>query len=284
MGEAFSLTLIAIYNSPTTFEASTFIQTTNIPSGPIILCGDFNLHAPDWDDMVYRVDNQTSLFQDWLMAESFQVLNDPSKPTFHGHKFQHAKVDDLVMANAEVFRNYDIGPVQVHDEHHFGSDHYPISFEIYTNEVPPPPQHHYTFSEDHREDWVCAITPIFNEIMKSCPPVATPDSLDQLAAAIISAIKNATQQTMKKSRTHSHHAKHWWNDDLDHALIQLRIQAEGVKTTHGNPILVRQYEEMKGAFHAKVRHAKRTWATKRLEGATSHTVWEFIKWYKHGGK
>src|SRR4030095_5129789 len=40
----------------------------------------------------------------------------------------------------------------------------------------------------------------------------------------------------------------------------------------------------KGVYNAKIKHAKQNWVTERLEGATSKTVWDFIKWYKHGGQ
>jgi ribonuclease HI len=284
MGESFSITLIAVYNSPSSFEASDHLQTTNLPTGPTILCGDFNLHSPDWDDTVEAADWRASAFQDWLTLNSLWVLNDPSKPTYHGHRFQHAKVDDLAMANSDVFTSYDIGPVQVHNKRHFGSDHYPISFKVYTNDFPLPPAQHFTLSEERREDWVAYVTPIFDDLLRNSPQNANPESLDLLAAAIISTIQDATQRTMHMSQGGSHHAKHWWNGDLDHVLTQLREQAKGIKETNGNPIIVKQYEGMKKAFRARVRHAKQTWATNRLEGATSHTVWEFIKWYKHGGK
>jgi ribonuclease HI len=284
MANNFSLLLLAVYNSPTTFEASVFLQNCSLPQEPTILCGDFNLHAPEWDSSVHSANVHTSLFQDWLMSKSFLVLNDPNKPTFHGHKFQYAKVDDLVIANSAVFDEYDVGPIIVHTDNHYASDHYPISFDVFTHTTPQPSPEHFTFSEDKHAEWVTAITSLFGELSNTLLEHPTPQSLDLLAEAIIIAFSTATQQTMHQRTTSSYFSRHWWNDDLSQTISKVRELARGVKDTHGNPYLTRQYEKTKAVFRAKVNHAKQTWATQRLEGATSKTVWEFIKWYKHGGK
>ena len=112
MDDSFSLLLLAVYNSPTSFEASNLLQGCTLPEEPTILCGDFNLHAPDWDSTVQVADNHANTFQDWMMDNSFTVLNNPDLPTYHGHHFEHQKVDDLVIANTEVYLNYDITPVE----------------------------------------------------------------------------------------------------------------------------------------------------------------------------
>ena len=39
--------LIAVYNSPSSFSASEHIISSALPNKPIILIGDFNLHSPD---------------------------------------------------------------------------------------------------------------------------------------------------------------------------------------------------------------------------------------------
>ena len=284
MDDSFSLLLLAVYNSPTSFEASNLLQGCTLPEEPTILCGDFNLHAPDWDSTVQVADNHANTFQDWMMDNSFTVLNNPDLPTYHGHHFEHQKVDDLVIANTEVYLNYDITPVEVHNEEHFASDHYPISFTVYTYTSPPPTPTKYAFTEKNSAKWAEIATPLFERILDDLPPQPTLASLDILAQSIMDTITQTTQHSMPICSTPSLHAKHWWNEDLSHTLNELRRLAHGVKDTHQNPYLVQQYQQTKGVFRAKVRHAKRTWATTRLEGATSQNVWEFIKWYKHGGK
>jgi Endonuclease-reverse transcriptase len=92
-----------------------------MPEEPAILCGDFNIHAPDWDSTVLAADARTNEFQDWLMANKLAVLSNPAAPTFHRHHFQHAKADDLVIANVDALGNYDIGPVRVHTDAYFAS-------------------------------------------------------------------------------------------------------------------------------------------------------------------
>jgi hypothetical protein len=281
----FDLTLIAVYNSPTTFDASTSLQDSTPPTGtPVILCGDFNLHAPDWDSSVVNSDRRTEAFQDWMMQNSFVVLNNPDNPTYHGHNFQFAKVDDLVIANADFFQAYDIGPIQVLSDEHYLSDHYPVSFDIYTHTDAEPIPGRYTFSESRREQWSTTLSQLMDEHRANLPCQASPQFLDGLAETIVTSITTATEQTMQKATGSSVHAKLWWNEDLSQLLTHLCTLAQGIRETNGNPYLSRQYKNSKAAFRAKVRHAKQKWATQRLEGATSQTVWEFIKWYKHSGK
>jgi hypothetical protein len=283
IGDSFSLTLTAIYNSPSTHDAITHLQNFIAPDEPTILCGDFNLHSPDWDSTVDRADPTTNAFQDWLCDNSFRVLNDPDKPTFHGHHFQHAKVDDLVIANAKVYEEYDVSPIQVLTEQHFASDHYPIAFNVYTFSEAINPDPLLSLSETHRKEWVSTLTPIFGRLLAQVPENATPQSLDHLSEEIIDAFTTTTHKIMPQRKPRSIHAKHWWNEELSKTVAQLRELASTVKTTR-NPYLKRQLRQTKAVFQAKVRHAKRNWATQRLEGATSQTVWEFVKWYTRGGK
>jgi ribonuclease HI len=285
IGDDFSATLIAVYNSPTSHSAIEILQRSQMPESPTILCGDFNLHAPEWDSSVPRADAMTNIFQDWLTDNHFQVLNDPDKPTYHGHRFQYAKVDDLVAANLELFESYDISPIQVHDDTHFASDHYPISFEVltYSSPLEQDTAHSPSLSETHHEEWTNKVLPTFQKLQRETLERPTPESLDRLSGQIMDAITDATQQVMPRRRNHSIYARHWWNEDLSQTIAHLRQLGNTVKQTR-NPYLTRQYQRTKAVFRAKVRHAKRNWATSRLEGATSQTVWEFVKWYKHGGK
>ena len=48
IGDNFPIMLMAIYNSPSTFAATTLLQYVNMPEEPMILCRDFNLYSPDW--------------------------------------------------------------------------------------------------------------------------------------------------------------------------------------------------------------------------------------------
>lgn len=64
LNEDDSLILIGVYNSPSTHEAICFLQEHVTPDKLIILCGDFNLHSPEWDSTVDRTDKRTAIFQD----------------------------------------------------------------------------------------------------------------------------------------------------------------------------------------------------------------------------
>ena len=283
MGEEFSVTIVGVYNSPTTHLAVHHLINTHLPEGPTILCGDFNLHAPEWDSTVLNANALTQQFQEWLMDHNLQVLNDPDQPTYHGHRFQHAKVDDLVIANLDTFENSDISPIHVLEDSHYSSDHYPISFEIHSITNTPIPKQRLNLHENHREEWESTIKPILTQIHSQLTPNVSPDSLDKLSQDIIEAIKTATHKTMSTWSKQSIHAKHWWNEDLDKTITQLRRLSTVIRTSP-NPYLIRQYKRTKDVFRAKVRHHKRNWATSRLEGANSKDVWEFTKWYKCRGR
>jgi hypothetical protein len=281
--DEFPLLLFAVYNSPSTFDATDFLQDLILPEEPAILCGDFNLHSPEWDTTVLEENARAKAFEDWMADNSLRVLNDPNKPTYHGHHFEYAKVDDLVIANIDAIEYYDVSPIRVHTDDHFASDHYPISFELNTFTNAPPLTTRTVFSDHNSEKWMAEITPLLTRLLVDTPQQPSPEQLDALADSIINAINTATQRSMKTAGPPSHHAHHWWNNELEESLTELRRQAQGVKATQ-NPYLRQLFERTKGVFRAKVRHAKRTWATQKLEGASSNTVWEFIKWYKHGGK
>jgi hypothetical protein len=107
--------------------------------------------------------------------------------------------------------------------------------------------------------------------------------LVKLSDDLIQTIIQTTQQIMPQRKDPSPHAKHWWNQDLSKTSEELR-KLSGIIKTSRNPYLIRQHKRTKKVFRAKVHHAKQNWATTRLEGATSSTVWNFIKWYKHTGK
>ena len=144
----FEITLIAIYNPPSSFAATNALIPHDIPETPTILCGDFNLHAHDWDCKVTATNAQATEFLDWLMDNDLQVLNDPNLPTYHGHSFQHNSVIDLVFANKATADVYDLSPIHVHSEDHFASDHYPISFQISTFSTPLEQNDYPPLSED----------------------------------------------------------------------------------------------------------------------------------------
>jgi hypothetical protein len=282
-GEDFSIMIMGIYNSPTTHEAVFHLLDSQSPEGPVIICGDLNLHAPEWDSTVNNASALTQRFQDWLMDHNLQVLNDPDRPTYHGHHFQHAKVDDLVIANLDAFEAFNISPIEVLEDQHYASDHYPITFDIFTGTSAPAPEAGPTLSEKYKEKWVNEIRPTLIFLQSQITQDANPESLDRLSQDIINAISTATQKVMPNRTIPSAHEKHWWNEDLDKTITQLRQIAEVIKTSP-NPYLRRQYNRTKAVFRARVRHYKRTWVTQRLQGATSQNVWEFTKWYRHGGQ
>jgi endonuclease/exonuclease/phosphatase family metal-dependent hydrolase len=276
--------IYAVYNSPSTFHATSLLMNRTITDIPTILCGDFNLHAPEWDETVTHTNEYTDRFLDWLTINSITPMNDPEQPTFHGPRYQSKKVDDLVLVNAKLFDEFDMGPVTVHSNTHFVSDHYPISFVVHTQiPIPPPRVPRFTFSEHRREKWEQEINTQFSLILNNSSPSPTTQDLDKLADDILNAFTTTTEKVMKKKKN-SNYEKHWWNADVAESLEHARGLSRAVRESPNNPYLYRQYTRAKKTFKARVHHAKRAWATERLEGATSSTVWSFIKWYKHGGK
>ena len=279
----FELTLIAVYNPPSSFAATKALTSFDIPETPTILCGDFNLHAHDWDSKVTNTNAQATIFLDWLMDNELRVLNDPDIPTYHGHAFQHNTVIDLVFANKSVTESYDLSPIQVHTEDHFASDHYPISFQITTYSPSTEPNRHPKLSKNKKDEWINTIRPRIDQIMLSSPDNPTPQQIDIFAAKLVVAISSTTDQITKTKKQKPSHTKHWWNDDLTNTLSELRQLAKTTRHSR-NPYLANHYKRTKAVFRAKVKHAKRNWANEKLEGATSKTVWDFIRWYSHRGK
>jgi ribonuclease HI len=281
-----SFLLYAVYNSPSDFSASNFLIDNVFLTEPTVMIGDFNLHSPNWDATVTSEDRHTSSFTEWLTDNSLRVLNDPNKPTYFGHHYQHKKVDDLVISNIDLFRDYEINPVTVESVRHYASDHAPISTLItYTgNEADIPSQEpNFSFSKEKKDKWIEHIGPILENILLSIPISPSNTDLDSTALAIMNATTQATQKVMEPTRISPYHTKHWWNEDLSNAINDLRQQAAGVKATQ-NPYLIHRYERSKKVFKEKIRFAKNNWATKRLEDANETNIWEFIRWYSHGGK
>jgi len=213
--------VLAIYNSPTTFDSSSLLQSLQIPDEPTIICGDFNLHSPDWDNSVSETNNQTELFQDWMAENFLGVLNDPDKPTYHGHHFEYGKVDDLVVANLKLYEEYDISPIQVHSDKHFASDHYPISFKISTTATPEDFKPQFIFSENRQKEWLEHLIPQLTALHQLAPVQPSQEDLDTFAQNLINCFESSTTSTMKKTTASNHSSNHWWNDDLTHALAEL---------------------------------------------------------------
>jgi hypothetical protein len=272
----FEITLIAVYNPPSSFAATNALITHDIPESPTILCGDFNLHAHDWDNKVTNMTVHATTFLDWLMENELQVLNDPNTPTYHGHSFQHNSIIDLVFANKTTSETYDLSPVQVHTEDHFASDHYPISFQIATYSPSLEPNSHPKLSENNKDEWINTLKPRVDQIMRTAPTNPSSQQIDNFMDNLIKAITSTTDQVTKTKKQRSHHAKHWWNDDLTATLTDLRQLSRAARNSR-NPYLTNHYKRTKAVFQAKIKHAKRNWANERLEGATSKTVWDFIR-------
>ena len=278
-----SFKLIAVYNPPSTWEASQRLINHGPISEPAIICGDLNLHSPDWDCTVQNSEEHTLLFQEWLAEGAFDVLNDPTRPTFHGSHFQYKTVIDLVFSNIALNKDNYVSTIDILDDTYFGSDHYPIAFTIYTQMTSENPNPILFIPTKERERWVKEIKNLLTTITQESPSIESKEQLDDLATKITKAFTDAAIQIGKPRSPDNAHAKHWWNKDLDDAICELRKQAQEVKET-GNPYLIHRHHRMKKTFRAKVRYAKQHWATERLKGATSKTVWDFIKWYKHGGQ
>lgn len=125
------LSLLAVYNPPSTAAATEFISSTDLPPEPTLLVGDFNLHSPGWDDAVTVENDRAHRFCEWMANNNIKVNNDSDKPTYHGHRFQHASVIDLALTNSLLSFAFDISHVKVHTDDHYGGDHYPISIGIH---------------------------------------------------------------------------------------------------------------------------------------------------------
>ena len=121
------LSLLAVYNPPSTTTATEFISSIDLPPEPTLLVGDFNLHSPNWDDAVTVENDHAHHICKWMANNNIKVNNDSNKPTYHGHHFQHASVINLALTNSLLSLTFNISPVKVLTDDHYGGNHYPIS-------------------------------------------------------------------------------------------------------------------------------------------------------------
>jgi hypothetical protein len=50
--------MIGVYNSPSTNSAAIHLYENQLPPGPTIMCGDFNLHSPEWDATITQTNEK----------------------------------------------------------------------------------------------------------------------------------------------------------------------------------------------------------------------------------
>jgi Endonuclease-reverse transcriptase len=258
-----SFKLIAVYNPPKTHGATQFLTELDPITDPAIICGDLNLHSPEWDSTVTTREEHAIKFQEWFTDGAFEVHNDRDTPTFHGSHFQYKKVIDLILSNLAFQTDNCVTAINVHQDLYFGSDHYPITFTATTEMITEKPTPRLYIPAKKRDEWTREIKTLLTNISDSFPNINTKELLDEYAKQVMQAFTDATTKIGKKRSKENKHAKHWWNAELDDAIKELRFQAEAAKTTR-NPYLIDKFIRTKGVYNAKIKHAKQNWVTERL--------------------
>ena len=226
-GSHFSL--IVMYNSPSSYSASGFLTSNTLSTDPTILVGDFNLHSPDWDATVTEENDHSCCFCEWMANNNIVVLNDDDKPTYHGHHFQHTSVIDLALANSHLTLSFDISPVKVLTEDHYGGDHYPISIclqPIQDPDLPNNPEQPYhlpPLHEGKKDDWLKATKLRLSPLTDHLPESPSTHFLDLLAKDIIDAIVKSNRDSMSPPNQNPFHpSKRWWTNDLSSVALEIR--------------------------------------------------------------
>lgn len=96
------------------------IQTYN----HVILCGDFNLHAPLWGNTTFNQNGRN--FYPTLEASPFIVLND-TQGTYYNSVNQTTSILDLVITTPALANMAEVNV----DNKRYGSDHFPVLLDLY---------------------------------------------------------------------------------------------------------------------------------------------------------
>ena len=153
-----SCLIVNLYNDELN---SALLQLYSMPfdrSSPTIITGNFNLHHPTWSPEHCQESPHANILTDWMTANGFVLVNDPGTITFL--RGRDTSTIDLTWANFSVVDKGMMTDWAVHNTMDHASDHYPITWNLFTpHDLPgsqshlPPPQRIYTFSKDKKKEW-----------------------------------------------------------------------------------------------------------------------------------
>jgi hypothetical protein len=237
---------------------------------PTLIMGDFNLHSPSWSPGGWQTSGQAGRLEEWMAAQTFDLLTKPRIPTRMGEGGARNSTIDLVWRNmvAQIQGTF-IG-AEVNFGGSVGSDHALIR-TIASTPVPirrPRADRTDCFDTDINaeawEDW----DRILRFHLPPLTPLLNPGQVNTAVDAICVAFNEACKATMKTVGAAPGFNSRWWNNEC-------RLAAQAMKDGFWSD------EEQRAANkHLKkvVREAKRQWADEYIMTAN---VWEVAAW-RHG--
>ena len=267
--------IINVYNTKNSSqlkELRTYLQKhlRNNTYNGIIIAGDFNLHHPLWNSTNDQTQNPEA---DTLIDIMSQARLKPMLPA-GTITFPRAKTAiDLVWGNNFVEQR--IIKCRIAKTDH-GSDHYPVETILNLQPCPygPEAQQPYNYS---KTDWKAFEQSLRNNLpILDHPETPTPETVDQLANDISTAIRHATQETTPRADI-CPFSKRWWNKEL----ADLRKQAERSRRRfdkYGRQEDKDLWKEHRRIFQQKKNESKRDTWQKFISNADDRDIWKANKY------
>ena len=249
--------LINAYNGGTG-RAATSVSTLmriDIPTNiPVILCGDFNLHHPNWSLSYHTPRSRATStdFTDWLSEQGLFILNDTSMPTRVGSPGQTDSIIDLTIGNTEALNVNLIQQWKCDPSLAFGSDHNGIQWTLGSASPVNPPQasspHRHRIDINKQNEWCTTL----KRLLDSNPPPTnylTIADIDCGASLFTTAMSNATSQVMPKISGKPPLRAKWWNAltqeflDIRKERDDIALRMDAVRQQHEEAETKRQSEE-----------------------------------------
>jgi len=220
---------INVYNDPRLQQQSALncLRRTNLPRDhPVIITGNFNLHHDLWAcGPVGSVEARTSgEIVDWLTEQGFTMLNQKGEVTHPPcNARERASVIDVTFVNGQAVREGTVQDWAIDPELAHNSDHLGIKFVITPAqaEINNPLDIKYCLKDVKPAEWTKEMEKAIDKSHATFQPLfmqgtLSPNTLDQCADALTSAMQSATATTAK-IRKPCVLAKPWWDHNLSAA-------------------------------------------------------------------
>ncbi|KAJ1299680.1 hypothetical protein OPQ81_011072 [Rhizoctonia solani] len=201
-------------NSSHIHQTANFISSMPIPNDrPVVLCGDFNMHHPEWALVRSKWEKRRPKpyeqeFYEFTRNNDLHLFNEFTTPTrIHPNHPASNSIIDLTFLNsraADAWPNFNLEVESQDSEHNVGSDHMAVTWTL--TPFTPPDQDEsddpdtgdktsHVIDPALHEDWVSGFSHALEQ--EDLPSdLITAEDADQYAGAILSAMSSATRQVM----------------------------------------------------------------------------------------